>query len=207
MTEYALYGWDELAPVKPWSVLGWGYARDKSYALRLYAKLGLHPILLYGLFSDLRCTCGRPDCDRSRGKHPLHNSWQTEPLNVDYLLAELDRQPLLNIGLKCGAQPNGRFLVVVDVDGPLSLLDEYSPTEPFPPTLTARTGSGGTHLFYYLPPGEHWGNRAGLLGKRERGQGNIDIRGEGGQVVAAPSLHYSGNQYRFVDCREPVVLP
>ncbi|MEI9940200.1 MAG: bifunctional DNA primase/polymerase [Pseudomonadota bacterium] len=35
----------------------------------------------------------------------------------------------------------------------------------------------------------------------------VDIRSEGGQIVAAPSVHASGRPYRWFDAREPAVLP
>ena len=202
-----IYGWPELGAVEPWSTLSWGYTECKRHAVKLYARLGLHPILLNGTLDDGACTCGHPDCGNSRGKHPVHKGWQTSPLDVAALDLALESRPRHNIGIRTGLQPCGRFLVAVDVDGPLELLHEYSPDEPFPPTLTARTGSGGTHLFYWLTEGLEMGNRAGLLGKRPKEQGNIDIRGAGGQVVAAPSLHLSGNQYKWIDAREPEVLP
>jgi hypothetical protein len=44
------------------------------------------------------------------------------------------------------------------------------------------TGQGGTH-FYYRYPETEVRNRAGILGRR------IDVRGEGGLVVAPPSVH------------------
>ena len=44
------------------------------------------------------------------------------------------------------------------------------------------TGRGGKH-FYYRYPDTTIGNRAGILGRK------IDVRGEGGLVVAPPSVH------------------
>jgi putative DNA primase/helicase len=199
--EYCIYGWAELGKVEPWSTLSWGYTQCKPYAIKLYARLGLHPILLNGILDDGACTCGRPDCDKSRGKHPRFKNWETAPLNVAAIDRALERQPRFNIGLRTGLQPCGRGLCVVDVDGPRELL---APLEQehgaFPPTLTARTGSGGLHLYYWLRDGIEIGNRAGVVP-------HVDFRGFGGQVVAPPSLHLSGNKYTWIDAREPAVLP
>jgi putative DNA primase/helicase len=189
-----------------WSVLGWVSMTDKRDAIALYVRLGLHPILLNGILDDGACTCGRHDCNKSRGKHPVPKNWQAALLDLGALDRALATNRHHNLGIRTGPQPNGRFLVVFDVDGSLALLDEYSPDEPFPPTLTARTGSGGYHLFYWLPTGIEWGNRTVLLGKRPKEQGNIDIRGAGGQVVAAPSIHLSGKRYHWINAREPAVL-
>lgn len=62
---------------------------------------------------------------------------------------------------------------------------------PLPPTWTAETPRGGRHLYFALPDGEPPGNRAGLF-KR------IDVRGEGGYVVAPPSIRSDGKAYRWI---------
>jgi putative DNA primase/helicase len=59
-----------------------------------------------------------------------------------------------------------------------------------PETRTADTGGGGVHhLFKY--PDFPVKNSAGKLGP------GLDIRSDGGSIVAAPSLHASGEQYRW----------
>jgi len=185
-----------------WKVLGWVSMTDKRDAVALYVRLGLHPILLHGLLDDGACTCGRKDCDRSRGKHPVSNNWQSAPLDSRALDSALVLNWRYNVGLRTGMQPCGRGLVVVDVDGSRDLLRpvEAEAGEPLPRTLTARTGSGGLHLFYWLRAGVELRNRQGWAP-------HVDVRGYGGQVVAAPSVHLSGNKYQWIDIREPAVLP
>ncbi len=58
---------------------------------------------------------------------------------------------------------------------------------------TQDTGGGGKQAFYAHPGGEV-SNKAGLLP-------GVDIRGDGGYVVAPPSLHASGKRYRW--CEDP----
>src|SRR5262245_19646567 len=55
-----------------------------------------------------------------------------------------------------------------------------------PPTATVATGGGGWHLFYRHPGG-------GLLipSRKLEGHPGIDIKGDGGYVTAAPSIHPS----------------
>jgi hypothetical protein len=187
------HGWDDLHYIAN---------TDRRDALRIYARLGLHPIALHGLNGDKSCTCGRADCPpRTRGKHPVISAWQRAQLDLDAADRMLISNWRFNVGLRCGAQPNGRFLVVVDVDGPRDLL---APLEEehgaFPATLTARTGSGGLHFYYWVREGVEIGNRVGIVP-------HVDIRGRGGQVVAPPSLHHSGKRYEWIDVREPEILP
>lgn len=166
-------------------------------AARLCVGLGLHPIAVHGVRPDGSCTCERPDCAQP-GKHPIAKGWQTAALDLDSLDRTLARDPDLNVGLRTGRQPDGRFLIVVDVDGPRSLLEPLeSGHGAFPETLTARTGRGGLHLYYFSET--EMGNRAGVVD-------HVDVRGRGGQVVAAPSLHRSGDRYTWLEIREPAVL-
>jgi hypothetical protein len=74
-------------------------------------------------------------------------------------------------------------IVVVDVEAGGSI-DGYTPT------VIAKTGGGGWH-FYYKHPGYEFKNSARKL--REL----TDIRGDGGYVVAPPSLHKSGKHYEW----------
>ena len=74
-------------------------------------------------------------------------------------------------------------IVVVDVEA-------GGKTDDYNPTVIARSGGGGWH-FYYKHPGYELKNSARKL--REL----TDIRGDGGYVVAPPSLHKSGNHYEW----------
>ena len=59
-------------------------------------------------------------------------------------------------------------------------------------TATVRTGSGGAHLYFSHPGNIHLGNRASsVLGR------GIDVRGDGGYVIAPPSRHVSGRNYHW----------
>lgn len=85
--------------------------------------------------------------------------------------------PTANIGIVCG-EPSG--IVVVDVDGSEGhdSLRLAIPAGSMCHTVTARTPRG-THI-YFKHPGFKVGNRASLLP-------GIDIRGDGGYVIAPPS--------------------
>lgn len=90
-------------------------------------------------------------------------------------------------------------LVVIDVDprhgGEGSLADLVGARGPLPPTLEARTGGGGRHL-YFAHPGTQLRNRVGIAD-------GIDLRGDGGMIIAPPSIHPSGRAYTWTEGRSP----
>jgi putative DNA primase/helicase len=72
-----------------------------------------------------------------------------------------------------------------------------------PATRFAMTPRGGEHLYFRYPDDAAIGNRAGLLGKGSR----IDIRGDGGYVIAPPSLRKDGVAYAWGDVAEVAPAP
>jgi hypothetical protein len=90
-------------------------------------------------------------------------------------------------------------LVVVDLDaghgGDESLEKLEREHGALPSTVEGRTGGGGRHL-YFAQPGGLVRNKVGLAP-------GIDIRGDGGYVVAPPSLHASGLRYAWAAGRTP----
>lgn len=185
----------------PWRALAWIAQTDKRDAIRMYARAGLHPILLHGVQEDGSCTCAQPKCVKSIGKHPVHKSWQTTAFNLEALDESLLRNWRFNIGLRMGAQPGGFRLVTIDVDGARDLLKPLEAEHgELPPTLTATSGKG-LHLIYKLRDDAPSPKNLVKLGD------GVDVRSEGGQIVAAPSMHVSGRKYRWLDAREPAVLP
>jgi putative DNA primase/helicase len=163
-------------------------------------KLGLHAHAVHGIAADGGCTCNKGKNCRSIGKHPVLLAWQELPFDLAELDAMLASNWRFNLGLKCGLQPNGWHLVVFDVDGPRELLEPLEQKNgPLPRTLSARTGSGGLHLIYRVPPNRKIPNRVKLVP-------GVDVRAEGGQIVVSPSLHRSGNHYSWLDAIEPAEL-
>lgn len=73
-----------------------------------------------------------------------------------------------------------------------------------PRTLYARTGGGGWHLFYAAPEAPV-SNSIGRLGGRELS--GIDLRGEEGYVVAAPSGHRCGGRYGWAATPDSIAPP
>lgn len=168
-------------------------------AAELYLRLGLSPIALWAPLHG-GCSCPRgADCE-APGKHPSHPAWQRERPVPGTLLRELGAWPR-NVGLRTGTQPSGRALLVVDVDGgrgPLAALGERLGA-PLPRTLCARTARGW-HLVYAAPPDQRNAVRLG-------GIAGVDVRAEGGQIVAPPSVHVTGARYRWTLAMRPVAAP
>ena len=97
-----------------------------------------------------------------------------------------ERWPNANIAIDCGKSG----IIVFDHDtykdmyaGAKLGIDEE--------TVTVLTGGGGVHLWYHMPEGKNYGCSRGAL------PAGIDVKGDGGYVVAAPSLHESGRCYEF----------
>jgi hypothetical protein len=84
-------------------------------------------------------------------------------------------------------------VVVLDIDprhgGDSSFQALERQHAPVSETVEARTGGGGRHL-YFAHPGEILHNRVALAP-------GVDLRGDGGYVVAPPSVHASGEPYRW----------
>ncbi len=149
------------------------------------------PIAVWGVIGD-RCRCSKgADCV-SAGKHP-RGSWRTDPLDP----AEGD-----NVGYATGS-PNGVW--VLDVDGAKgydSLLALVEANGDLPTTRVCQTGSGGLHIYFKIPD-----NGKTIRNSVRKIADGIDVRGEGGFVVAPPSVHASGGCYTWVSEAEPVRAP
>jgi hypothetical protein len=133
-----------------------------------------------------------------RGKRPLvpWREFQRRIAVADEIAHWFSRWPDANVGIVTG-QISG--IVVVDVDprhgGRSSLAEVESRDGSLQATAEVTTGGGGRHL-YFAHPGVTTANRVGMLP-------GIDLRGDGGCVVAPPSVHPSGRRYAWVAGRGP----
>jgi len=135
---------------------------------------------------------------QARGKRPLvvWREFQQRIASAEEIQAWFGRWPEANVGIVTG-QVSG--IVVIDVDaghgGPDSVSELEAVHGPLPGTVEAITGGGGRHL-YYRHPGGTVSNRVGIrLG--------IDVRGDGGYVVAPPSVYPNGRHYFWVAGHAP----
>ncbi len=135
---------------------------------------------------------------RPREKVPLiawepYQARRAEPAEIEDWFR---RWPNANVGIVTGAVSN---LVVLDIDplhgGNYSLRDLEQRHGALPITVQAITGGGGRHVYFAFPLCR-LSNRAGLAP-------GLDLRAEGGVVVAPPSIHPSGKDYAWPPGRGP----
>jgi hypothetical protein len=160
-------------------------------ALR-YASLGW-PVIPLHTPENGACDCGK-DCGRSNGKHPWFDGWGKRATTDEAAIRGWWRTwPNANVGLVTGAR-SGFF--VFDVDTDKGGDDSLAALPPIPDTIEAKTGSGGRH-YLFKHPGFYIKSSTEGLGV------GLDIKGDGGQIVAAPSLHKSGRSYEWVPGHGP----
>ena len=138
----------------------------------------------------------------ARGKRPLvrWTEFQSRRPSDTELQGWFTRWPDVNLGIVTGAVAG---LVVLDVDpghgGVDSLAELESRNGALPPTIEAITGGSGRHI-YFRHPGGTVHNLVGLAP-------GIDLRGDGGYVVAPPSIHPSGQAYVWKHGHAPGEVP
>lgn len=139
-----------------------------------------------------RCACPDHECT-SPAKHPVghltphgKDDATTDPAVVRRWWACC---PRANVGLRTGSASG---LVVLDVDGRAGQSSLRALVERHGRFSAAwvRTGSGGWHA-YFAHPGVEVRNSVRSIGD------GLDIRGDGGSIVAPPSLHVTGGRYRW----------
>lgn len=158
-----------------------------------YASFGFAVLPLHSAQQDERCTCRRPDC-QSVGKHPIPpNGLHAATRDPEVIASWWREYPGANLGIQTGRDSG---LVVVDVDprhgGEESLAEIQARFGPFPRTPEVITGGAGRHLFFRHPGNADISNATAL-----GGYPGIDLRGDGGYVVAVPSVHQSGRTYEW----------
>lgn len=117
-----------------------------------------------------------------------YKDWTDDP---DSVRAVWGKYPNANIGIACG-EPSGN-LVVIDVDkdddagydGADSLREWEREHGKLPETACAVTGRGGVHYYYRTD-----GRKLHIDSNPDM---HIDVRTDGGFVMAAPSIHPNGN--------------
>jgi hypothetical protein len=166
-----------------------------AYAARGWAVLPLYPIV------DRSCGCGTPQCP-APGKHPyaslVPNGLHNATTDADIITRWWTKAPSAHVAIRTGTASG---LLVLDLDDRpedgrdgrstwLRLLADHAGTQP-PDTVEASTGGGGRHLFFALPDGLTIASSKDQLGP------GVEVKAEGGYVVAAPSGHLSGRAYEW----------
>lgn len=158
----------------------------KEYAL-YYSRLGLAVFPI------------KPKSKQPLTEHGLKDA-SKEPEQIE---SWWNRWPAANIGIATGAVSGGLVVIDLDVDkdkgidGRVTLREWEAEHEKLPDnTWLAITGRGGYHYFYHDTSTVR--NRTGIYE-------GIDIRGDGGYIVAPPSVHPNGNTYEWE--QDPMLYP
>ncbi|MEI7955738.1 MAG: DUF3987 domain-containing protein [Verrucomicrobiota bacterium] len=164
-----------------------------------YASLGIPVLPLHYITIDDSCSCGEAKpCKKA--KHPLGrlvpHGLTDATTDEDTIRQWFEGRPY-NIGICTGTESR---IFVLDRDdrdgGDQSLADLEDTHSTLPATLSQRTGNG-VHYLFNLPPDQPIKNSAKKIAP------GLDIRGIGGYIVAAPSVHQNGNTYTWLDCELP----
>jgi putative DNA primase/helicase len=173
------------------------------YASIGYPVFPLHNVIL--IKGEISCSCIQRQQCSNIAKHPrTWHGFRDATTHTDKLIHWWTKHPDANIGLVTGKE-SGIFVLDVDVKsgGKYSiedLIDDYQTLrkEPFPATLIANTGSGGVHYYFkYLLD-------FGVTNSAQKIGSGLDVRGDGGYIVAPPSLHVSGNRYQWFGTNTPI---
>lgn len=154
-----------------------------------YAKNGWPVVPLHTPSGDGGCSCSRGKECPSPGKHPRTPNGFKDASTDSFQIGEWwEKWPDANIGIVTGAV-SGLFVLDVDLrhGGDETLAQMERQYGALPRTAKVRTG-GGWHYYFRHPGGEV---RSGKLGP------GIDLKADGGYVVAPPSLHASGQSYEW----------
>ena len=165
------------------------------------AEAGLKVIDCHGFHAD-----GKPTLKSGTIKRPRGNDWDKEvttdraaiiarwtgrgryPEKDGEARRYASRTAPRNLGISTGGDVFG-----VDLDGPEGVAWLEAHRGDLPETVVNISGSGGRHLLFRLPAGEMIRNTVSRMAD------GVDIRGEGGFIVAGFSVHPSFNFYRFAD--------
>ncbi len=156
-----------------------------------YAVLGIPVMPLYGINEDGSCTCKQGNNCSSIGKHPIFSGWQTKATtDKNIIINWWNQYPHANIGIPTGERSDW---LVFDIDtkynGKQTLISLEKIYGQLPSTVTAITLSGGEHRIFKYPIGLKIPNKVSF-------DHGLDVRSNGGLIVATPSLHVSGHRYK-----------
>jgi hypothetical protein len=172
-----------------------------EYARRGWRVIPLHHLRQVG--ERPICGCFKRETCRTPGKHPMIKNWRETASSDPALVAQWWRVwPRANIGLLMGG---GARLVTIDIDGSTgrSSWEAFQNTfEPVPETLRQTTGraEGGEHFLFTVDTDFDLDK----IRNRARIAPGVDVRAEGGLIVAAPSVHPTGVVYAWRNFAVPV---
>ncbi|WP_026477568.1 bifunctional DNA primase/polymerase [Alkaliphilus transvaalensis] len=156
-----------------------------DYANKGWSVVPLHTPTKEGCSCTMKWNC------KSKGKHPRTQNGLKDATTNEYLIRKWWKDwPDANIGIVTGDVSG---LIAIDIDprhgGDDSLEELIYTNERLPDTVESLTGGGGRHILFKCR-GDSIKSTVNILP-------GIDIRGDGGYIVAPPSLHVSGDFYQW----------
>lgn len=128
-----------------------------------------------------------------QGKKPVYSGWQERATNdFDKIKLDIEANPGCGLAIPTGVA-NGFDVWDIDgEEGASELRQWFEDGHEIPTTPVVQTGSGGLHFYFKHEPG--------LRNTAKQMRPGWDTRGDGGYVVAPPSLHPStGRPYLWYD--------
>ena len=177
--------------IAPSQLYGEPHAQGTPEYARAYAELGLGLVPVHSMVAG-GCTCTK-DCGRNAAKHPIAQLVRRGVKDASICPETVDgwwrKWPAANVAIACGFVSG---IVIVDSDGEAGVAELERCG--YPVTWTARSGSGGLHVYL-----KHPGHRVGNW----KIPGIGELRADGGYVVAPPSWHRNGGHYAWVSGLSP----
>lgn len=169
-------------------------------AILTYAGRGWAVFPVYEVTDQGECACRRADC-KDRGKHPRTEHGAKDATTDEATIRSWwSKWPNANVAIATGARSG---LIVLDIDprhqGDESLRAVEARYGELPKTPRAKSGSGGEHIYLQHPGPAHTVRNAQGLG----GFTGLDLKGDGGYIIADPSRHASGQHYRWKRASHP----
>lgn len=161
---------------------------------RRYLAAGWRLIPNHNIYRG-RCTCRLQTACAHPGKHPRIAGWTDATAgqasnDLVVVAGWITRWPWLNLGLA-----TGHGLLALDIDPAHGGLAWWTAWQRIlGPTARQITGSGGLHLLYRVP--EQYYIKTTGPASHPLAPG-VDTRGDGGQIIVAPSRNIHG-PYRWV---------
>lgn len=125
-----------------------------------------------------------------KDKKPLVKWKEEKTRDINKIESFWNKTPSANIGIATG---NGLLVIDVDVkhvDGKASFAEWQLDNGYLPSTYTVKTGSDGQHFYYYID--RKYGQKTNIIP-------GVDIRCDGGLVVAPGSIYKDGNVYEVIN--------
>ena len=129
---------------------------------------------------------------KERGKTPIGKWKEQATKSIDDI--EDWKAKGYNVGLACGPTSGVWVLDVDDEDANIAILEKIS----LPATYTIKTGKGYHYYFKWVEGMQITNSHRCEIAK-------VDVRGDGGYVVAEGSTHESGHVYACIDSSEPAL--